>query len=502
MAQYKTPGAYIVEENAFPNSIVEVATAVPAFIGYTERAARGSASLTGIPTRISSLAEFQLYFGGAPRTAFNLDYDDGGTARLAVDGNTRFLLYNGLRMFFDNGGGPCWIVSVGDYGTSGTPRVKGSGDFDAVWGALEREQEPTMVVIPEAVLLDLAGYQKVSNAALAHCAKMQSRVAILDVFDGDKARSGGEDVISGDHGFRNVIANDTPSFGIAYYPWVNTNVIPASDIDFTNLTADGREKLQERLADAALGIGLAGDKIADLLSLPTKAGLTAGTTVPDLPALTRQHQTLSAQSADYRQIMADIRQQLNVMPPSAAMAGVIARTDANVGVFKAPANTPIADVLSPCVAISHDEQADLNVPLDGKAINAIRTFMGRGVLVWGARTLDGNSQDWRYVNVRRTAVMLEQSIGIAAQSYVFAPNDAATWLSMRTMIENFLNNQWKAGALAGSKPQDAYEVSVGLGTTMTPVDILDGYMRITVKVAIVHPAEFIVITFQQKMQSS
>ena len=152
--------------------------------------------------------------------------------------------------------------------------------------------------------------------------------------------------------------------------------------------------------------------------------------------------------------------------------------------------------------ISNDDQEDLNVPIEGKAVNAIRTFLGRGVLVWGARTLDGNSQDWRYVNVRRTMIMLEQSIKMACDAYVFAPNDAGTWLMVKNMIENFLSNQWKSGALAGVKPADAYDVSVGLGSTMTGNDILEGYMRVTVRVAVVRPAEFIVITFQQKMQTS
>ena len=109
---------------------------------------------------------------------------------------------------------------------------------------------------------------------------------------------------------------------------------------------------------------------------------------------------------------------------------------------------------------------------------------------------------WRYINVRRTMIMLEQSIATAAEAYVFAPNDSSTWTTVRTMIENFLNNQWKAGALAGATPPEAYQVDVGLGSTMTGNDILDGYMRITVKVAITRPAEFIVITFQQKMQTS
>ena len=222
----------------------------------------------------------------------------------------------------------------------------------------------------------------------------------------------------------------------------------------------------------------------------------------NLLAQTKTHQTLLTVSDVYQDVMTDLLHAMNIMPPSGAMAGVYARTDSSFGVFKAPANTGITGAMSPTVNISHDDQEDLNVPLEGKAINAIRTFVGRGVLVWGARTLDGNSQDWRYINVRRTLIMLEQSISLAAQAYVFAANDAGTWLTMRTMIENFLNNQWKSGALVGAKPEDAYEVSVGLGSTMTGNDILDGIMRVMVKVAIVHPAEFIIITFQQKMQTS
>jgi phage tail sheath protein FI len=142
------------------------------------------------------------------------------------------------------------------------------------------------------------------------------------------------------------------------------------------------------------------------------------------------------------------------------------------------------------------------MPLNGKAINAIRSFIGEGVIVWGARTLDGNSQDWRYINVRRTLIMLEQSVKAAAKAYVFEPNDAGTWTTVKSMIENFLYQQWKSGALVGTKPTDAYSVHVGLGDTMTGDDILNGIMRITVLVAVSRPAEFIEITFQQQMQKS
>jgi phage tail sheath protein FI len=159
-------------------------------------------------------------------------------------------------------------------------------------------------------------------------------------------------------------------------------------------------------------------------------------------------------------------------------------------------------VISPAVNISNDEQEDLNVTIQGKSINAIRPFIGEGTLVWGARTLDGNSLDWRYVNVRRTMIMLKESIRLATKAYVFDNNDANTWVTIKSMIRNFLTGIWKRGGLAGASPDDAFSVSVGLGETMTPDDILEGILKVTVLVALIRPAEFIEITFQQQMQKS
>ena len=190
------------------------------------------------------------------------------------------------------------------------------------------------------------------------------------------------------------------------------------------------------------------------------------------------------------------------MPPASAMAGVYTMVDNTRGVWKAPANVSLNASVSPSVNITFADQEELNMPLNGKAVNAIRAFVGEGNLVWGARTLDGNSQDWRYINVRRTLIMLEQSVQAAAKAYVFEPNDANTWITIKSMIENFLYIQWKKGALVGSKPDEAYAVLVGLGSTMTGDDILNGIMRITVLVAVSRPAEFIEITFQQQMQKS
>jgi phage tail sheath protein FI len=503
-AQIKTPGVYIREENAFPNSVVEVATAVPAFIGYTQKAIRNNKSLKNVPTRIASFKEYLTYFGGPPKPQFSWGAslpDPLTTDGLQADPKTLFFLYHSMRLFFDNGGGPCYIVSVGSYDEA-IAKGKTKDDLINALPELVKEQEPTMVVVPDAVLLGgVDDWKSVCEQVLLHCQKMQSRVGIFDVFDGYKALSHDDsDVITGAAGFRNKTPNDGLSYAMAYYPWVNTNLVDAGDVDYSFLLEADRAALADKQQVQPTDPTAPADpKIAQFNgfwnSIKTiEAGKEAD--------VTRNHQALMASSEFYRNLMAKIREQLNTLPPSAGIAGVYARVDSTVGVFKAPANTGINSVVSPTVNITHDEQEDLNVPLDGKAVNAIRGFPGRGVLIWGARTLDGNSQDWRYINVRRTLIMLEQSIKLAAQAYVFEPNNAATWVTVKNTIGNYLTNKWKEGALVGASPAEAFSVDVGLGTTMTADDILDGFMLVTVKVAVVRPAEFIVITFQQKMQTS
>jgi hypothetical protein len=144
----------------------------------------------------------------------------------------------------------------------------------------------------------------------------------------------------------------------------------------------------------------------------------------------------------------------------------------------------------------------MNVDPTGKSVNALRFFSGKGFLVWGARTLAGNDNEWRYVSVRRFFNMVEESVKKATEPFVFEPNDANTWVKVRAMIENFLAVQWRGGALAGAKPEDAYYVRVGLGATMTAQDILEGRMIVEIGMAVVRPAEFIILRFSHKMQES
>ncbi|HEX7817326.1 phage tail sheath family protein [Dyella sp.] len=523
MGAMKTPGVYIVEKNAFPNSVVEVATAVPAFIGHTEKADNRNKPLTLKPWRISSMAEFHQYFGMGPNPRFNIveksdpsalaDFkapgkDDKLTEYVVEqaegkDGGS-YMLYNAMRHFFQNGGGPCYIVSVGDYESDLDP-----DNFNKGINELLKEQEPTMVVIPEAVLLKEPDCISLQQNMLAHCGeKMKNRVAILDVWGGYKPRNDPDgDPIDQ---FRNGLGINFLNYAAAYYPWLNTTVVGEKELSYENIAS--ADVLQALLRSDLNLPETAPDKatLKEKEQIQAIADITkdwsAGDPKPSSDAILANkallNKTLSTISPMFNTIMELVRTKLNLLPPSAAMAGVYTMVDNSRGVWRAPANVSLAGVVSPSVSISSVDQEDLNVTTQGKSINAIRTFVGEGVLVWGARTLDGNSLDWRYINVRRTMIMLEESCRLAAKALVFEPNVANTWVTIKSMIQNFLTSIWKRGGLAGAIPEDAFSVFCGLGETMTPNDILEGILRVTVLVAMVRPAEFIEITFQQQMQKS
>ena len=514
---HATPGVYIEEQSAFPNSVVPIETAIPAFIGYTEKAINNKKGLTNVPMRISSLQEFLLFFGAAPKTTYDIEVNQ---LNYKLQPKAQyFLLYNSIRLFFANGGSACYIISIGNYDQTvelddflGEKIVDNQTKTIGI-NTLLKESEPTMLVIPDAVLLKEKDCYKLQQLMIEHCGFMRSRIAILDVYNGFKKRSPGQDDVI--NKFRSGIGTNFLDYGVAYYPWLNTTVIGKEEVNFLNidiasragfiklLKVDNTQNVKKGLLDQ-----LRADKITtEIERIPTAVLKTklvlkgkAGK-VPKIDVKTL-HQTLLAVSPLYRDIMDEIRESLNLLPPSGGMAGVYSMVDSSVGVWQAPANVSITSVVSPAVNITNEEQEDLNVPLSGKAINAIRTFPGRGVLVWGARTLDGNSQDWRCISVRRTLIYIEQSLKYTAKAYVFEPNTASTWTNLKALITNFLTDTWQQGALAGASADQAFSVDIGLGVTMTSMDILDGIMRISVKLAITRPAEFIVVTFEQQMQKS
>ena len=480
MAEYKTPGVYIKEKHAFGTSVVEAETAIPAFIGFTEKAKlREDGDLNNVPWKISSMNEFVRYFGEGPKLKITVKIDGSDASqdyKLSVFGENGYPLYQQIQLFFANGGGTCYVVSVRkaekeknkeddeDNKENETPDNQITSQMvDDALEALTKEREVTLIVVPEAVLSGECA--NIQQSMMKHCGEMGNRFAILDVPTGDKDKQLDKRI----EDFQNTVTNYF-SYGAAYFPWLNTTVLTDRDLNGELFTWDESvNTYKDKIGDEAFC------KIVETFYNSDKGSL---------------HSALYNGSSLYKHAIQGVLKQLNLLLPSATMAGIYTMVDHSRGVWKAPAN------------ITDSIQADLNMPMNGKAINALRTFPGEGIKVWGARTLDGNSQDWRYINVRRTMSFLEISVKNAARAFVFEPNNANTWINMKCMIENFLRSVWKRGGLAGSTPEEAYEVHVGLGDTMTADDILEGILRVRVLVAVSRPAEFVEITFQQQMQKS
>lgn len=482
MGEYKTTGVYIKEQNALGSLVVEAETAIPVFIGLTEKATDGTESMLNRPVKVTSMAEYEKYFGKAKACRFNVTMTDkedkniisvraGGKVMQAKPEGTICKLYYHMVMFFANGGGTCYVVSTGDYNTGSIDK---NTIVNTVLPTLKKVQDITLLVIPEAIN-DKDNYGDIYTAMLAHCAE-NSRFAILDV-PNDK------DVES----FRTKVGNNNLGYGAAYYPWLVTSILTENDINGEIMIVDETVK----------------SGITELDNFITEAFKTANGDEEKMKQAHKDvHNAMMGYYAEYRLLIRKVKDFMNLLPPSATMAGIYTMVDHSRGVWKAPANVSISRVDKPTMIISDSCQENLNMPMNGKAINALRAFPGDGLKVWGARTMDGNSQDWRYVNVRRTMNFLEISIKNAARIYVSESNEANTWIKMKGMIENFLNSVWKRGGLAGAIPEEAFEVHVGLGDTMTADDIQEGIMRIKVLVAISRPAEFIEITFQLQMQKS
>lgn len=527
MARLATPGVYVRENNAFSSSVVEAPSAIPAFIGYTAKAERGHESLLNTPTRIDSFKEFINYFGKGPKVSFSIKSKDEKDYTLKLDAESNFHLYNSLRLFYSNGGGSCYIVSVGNY-QSGS-KLKNLQEGLEV---LVAEQEPSLVVVPDAVNLDSKECFELYRDVLNHCGReTRDRFAIFDVPNGDQPRS--YDDKDNINQFREGVGHQNLAYGAAYYPWLNTTVVSGSEISFKNISnVNELVKILTREAEYRYLGGPQPSASSSSSSSKTASSAKGASTSKSSSSTTKTtskvdsrammkfnevkseierlksvsgsgqvlDQNLKAISPTYNSILREIREKANIMPTCGAIAGIYANVDNNIGVHKAPANIGLNSVLSPALNITGAIQEDLNLPINGKAVNAIRSFIGKGVLVWGARTLDGNSQDWKYINVRRTILMIEQSVKSAVENYIFEPNTPQTWMRVRIAIENFLTSMWKRGALMGISPAEAYEVAIGLGDTMTPEDILDGVMRISVFLSVARPAEFIEITFEQRMQ--
>lgn len=673
MAIYKTPGVYVEEIPKFPPSIEAVETAIPAFIGYTEKATRNGQLLNLMPVAIGSMFEYEAIFGGAPAQDVEI-YLDNAHAFLKASAVSGLYMYDSLRMFYANGGDKCYVVSVGSYPASKSNIVE--SEISMGLTALASEDEPTIILMPDAVSMSATDLSKLQQAALMQCEDLMDRVLLCDLLKAEDYTAFDNEVKR----FRNDIGVNSLKYGAAYGPWINASlprtILPRNlklkregvntDVELESLTTDtgilnlirdvkqaesagdrlkasvasiaglsktlndelqkaldGYEKTSSASTEASLQKELrkftdltfkalkaiqdvnAASRPSDtqfavkkaindyvlnpslkdsilslvshhkhLLGFTTRirtinlgsrpAGSNPNFTAAavmlnfvDGPAMLAAAPALDAATAEayaaaanhkaraditrnavyaaavntvamfssiqsivsefekglndalltafgtFKDLSTKAAEALNILPPSGAIAGVYASVDRDRGVWKAPANVSLNAVIRPALKVSHEQQAAYNVDVNmGKSINIIRTFSGKGTLIWGARTLAGNDNEWRYISVRRLFNFVEESIKKATEQFVFEPNDANTWVRLQVMIENFLITLWRQGALQGVKPEHAFYVSVGLGKTMTPLDILEGRLILEIGLAAVRPAEFIILKFSHKMVES
>jgi len=219
---YKTPGVYIEEISLLPPSVAQVETAIPGFVGYTEQAINHKGeSLQGEAVRVKSMAEYRAYFGGPVAQPFMVKLAD--TAPFAVESVSLpsavkpYRLYQSLEIYFANGGGPCYIISVGDYDVNSAPpsldNVDDYQELKAGLDTLRKVDEVTLLVIPEADRLAQADYHTLCQDMLVQAGELQDRFAVLNV-----RSDNGETVAD----FRNGIGTSYLNYGAAYYPYLNT----------------------------------------------------------------------------------------------------------------------------------------------------------------------------------------------------------------------------------------------------------------------------------------
>jgi len=565
-----TPGVSVEEITKLPYSISLTDTALPTFIGYTEVIPD---DYNG-PFRINSLLGYEKYFGKAKKESIQLiDVEDHGLT--IATPSVKFLMYYSLQMYFANGGGPCYIISTGNY-TSAEVELS---SLQEGLNTIDEIKEPTVIVFPDAVSLENENdFYTLYNQAIAKAEnETANRFVVIDTYKGNSnIQSNNLKTIES---FRAEI--EKTSHAAAYFPHLKTilnytfdetetiikhtglqqaeqdssifyadqiaaldelKILAADEIsggsanaivlaelisqaisiaEEVNKTADLKTALTEAIQEAKIVVDAIQNGIIDdfaianeeaplfsgefealkdaILNTKDEKGNADGITLKNLE---------SSNSLLYNEIKEAIKSLKVVLPPSSAMAGVYGRVDSVRGVWKAPANVSLNYVIAPTEKISEYEQSDLNIHHTGKSINAIRTFTGKGTFVWGARTLDGKDKkdddtdnEWKYIHIRRYHDMIKQSISQALGKFIHEPNIPYTWLRAKTMIENFLNQQWMDGALTGSTTKEAYEVKV-YGSKDPITENITDTMIVEIKIALVRPAEFIILNFSHKVQQS
>jgi phage tail sheath protein FI len=401
MPTYSWPGVYVEEVPSAIKPIAGVGTSTAAFIGVSAGITRAwdPVKKTGMPANPAG----DPYPQAAALTPRPLNSWTDFTQNFGDIQSGNQYLAQAVYGFFNNGGTRCWVTRVASAGD----------DLVQALQQLEGIDEVAIVAAPLPPDTAAAALNAAQAALVAHCEKMEDRVAILD--SGRDIASDNLIISTDDTGIWRPAA-DPKGYGAFYFPWIN-------------------------VADP---LGQPGDRVA--------------------------------------------------VPPSGHLAGIYARSDAERGVHKAPANEVILGALDVRYPVSKILQGTLN-PL---GVNCIRSFNGT-IKVYGARTLASDpagDPEWVYISVRRLVNFLRESIDEGTQWAVFEPNAADLWSKIRRNVGAFLNGEWAAGALVGATPEQAFYVRCD--ETNNPPAVRElGQVITEIGVAVVRPAEFVIFRLSQ-----
>lgn len=524
------PGVYVKEDNALSMSISSGSTAVPVFIFNPFLEAAGTSSkdfkftpengLIKIESWLDYLEKFNIWSKDYKTiTEFSyklIDFNplviEGGGDKDISPGeldnfiasakeefeksNDLFALsqeeaylqslslgYFSLQHYFENGGGPCYIYLYSKIASNAFENIKELRDDYLISTEVNFNNLPELISAhPDITLICLSASAELNKKAATVLA------GLLTQSIGHSAPlmclSGGDTLSEADY------PKEFAAQNVAYYPFLKTNY-KLSSVFFEDSTSDKKEG------------GLTNDENTQITSKNKAFAKNLINTVnTNVNLEDKSASEMIEKLNEFKAFIDNLAQEKTiVLSPVAAVAGAYCKTDSERGVWKAPANITLSGVTGLCDAQGKEVVVteSVNGTLLKNGINAIRYFPSTGFTIWGARTMVADTElTWRYIPVRRLFNIAERDIKEAMAKAVFEPNSPATWEILRSAVDAYLYNLWKQGALFGEKPEQAYFVKIGLGTTMTAEEINDGKMIIKVGMAAVRPAEFIILEFSQK----
>ena len=371
---------------SFTQQIIDISrrekpTALPVFIGYSERK-----SSQGQLIEVGSQQEFHNIFGKQTGPGY---------------------LPDAIRLYFSHGGGQCYVFAL----PMAEDKTAHAGDYHNIAEVIASEPAITLIVMPDIVLLNQASWQQVVTDIGQCCAENLNLFALID-FPSDPPQA---------KAYSQADLGDNAQHMAGYWPWI---------------MAENEETLRLR---------------------------SRGRNEP-----------------------------LRAVPPCGAIAAIMQGSDKKHGIWRAPANIRLEKVIKP----QFDHLTPVSLfspdPRNGASVNQIRSFPGRGIKIWGCRTLSQRNDIYAlYVQNQRLMKWIKATLSDAMQPYVFEQNNEITWYRLHALIRQRLKNLWENGGLAGATEQDAFRIVVGLNESMTAEDIAQGLLRCQVSVALQQPAEFV-----------